>query len=353
LNNLTPQRIAFIISIVVSSILAGAILFYNYYFFNLVNTLVPVLIFITAFIVCYFIFQFTLEEFIYERIKVIYKTIHSLKANAEKKKELQQIDLKRDIISEVNQEVIDWAQNYETEIQGLKKLETYRREFLGNVSHELKTPIFNIQGYINTLLDGGLEDPSVNKDFLERANRSVERMITIVEDLQSISQLETGELQLEVESLDIVQLIKEVFHAQEFLASQRKISFLFNQEYEPIWVDADKFRIRQILTNLLVNSVKYGKDGGKTTVAFYDMDQNILIEVKDNGIGISQKHLPRLFERFYRVDKSRSRDSGGTGLGLAIVKHIIEAHKQVINVRSAEGMGSTFSFTLKKARPKK
>lgn len=328
--------------------MGGTILFYNYYFFSLINVWVPTLVFVTAFIVCYFIFQFTLEEFFYERIKVIYKTIYSLKSP--EKKQQAHVDLNRDIISEVNQEVINWAKDYKEEIDGLKKLETYRREFLGNVSHELKTPIFNIQGYLTTLLDGGMEDPEILKNYLERADRSVERMITIVEDLQSISQLETGELQLEYERFDIVQLCKEVFFAQEFLASQKGIKYKFNADYEPIFVSADRFRIRQVLTNLVVNSVKYGKENGCTEIKFYDMDQNVLIEVKDDGIGIAQKNIPRLFERFYRVDKSRSRDSGGTGLGLAIVKHIIEGHNQVINVRSAEGVGSTFSFTLRIAK---
>lgn len=348
MNNLTPRKIAFIVSLVVSSILGGMVLFYNYYFFDLINILVPTLVLITAFVVCYFIFQFTIEEFFYERLKVIYKTIYSLKSKSSKGN--QPVDLGKDIISEVNQEVINWAKDYNAEIEELRKNENYRREFLGNVSHELKTPIFNIQGYISTLLDGGLEDPTINVEYLKRAERSVERMISIVEELQDIAQLETGQLKLEPEPFDIVQLVREVFLGQEFLASQRKIKFRFNQEYLPIVVKADRFRIRQVLTNLIVNSVKYGKEGGETVVRFYDMDENILVEVKDNGIGIEQAHLPRLFERFYRVDKSRSRDSGGTGLGLAIVKHIIEAHNQVINVRSAEGIGSTFSFTIKKAK---
>jgi two-component system phosphate regulon sensor histidine kinase PhoR len=350
MNNLTPRKIAFILSLVISSITAGLVLFYNYYFFDVTNIIVPTLLLITSFIVCYFIFLFTIEEFIYERIKVIYKTIHSLKSKTGKSN--QPIDLGKDIISEVNQEVIKWAKDYNAEIENLKKTESYRREFLGNVSHELKTPIFNIQGYISTLLDGGINDPAINIDYLKRAERSVERMISIVEDLQDISQLETGELKLELEVFDIVQLVKEVFFGQEFLASQKQITLKFNQEYQPIPVKADRFRIRQVLTNLIVNSIKYGKPNGETVVRFYDMDKNILVEVKDNGIGIEQKHLPRLFERFYRVDKSRSRDSGGTGLGLAIVKHIIEAHHQVINVRSAVDVGSTFSFTLQKAGTK-
>ena len=329
--------------------MAGAILLYNYLFFGLTNVWVPTVVLLTSVVVNYFIIQFTLEEFIYDRIKLIYKTIYNLKTSEEKKNP-QPINLQKDIISEVNQEVINWAQDYKEEIEGLRKQENYRREFLGNVSHELKTPIFNIQGYVMTLLDSGCEDKELCKKYLERAEKSVDRMISIVEDLQSISQLEIGELQLDFERFNIVELTKDVFAGQEFLGLQKGIKYSFKQEYPPVYVWADRFRIRQVLTNLVVNSVKYGSQNGFTEVSLYDMDENILIEVKDNGIGIEAKHIPRLFERFYRIDKSRSRDSGGTGLGLAIVKHIIEAHQQVINVRSLPNEGSTFSFTLQKAK---
>ena len=235
------------------------------------------------------------------------------------------------------------------EMERLIQLENYRKEYLGNVSHELKTPIFNIQGYISTLLDGGIDDKNVNRDFLRKAEKSVDRMIAIVEDLQAITQLEKGELELEEERFDIIALAKDVLDAQELKAKESKITLeLKNNSAVPVFALADRFRIRQAIVNLIVNSVKYGKSDGQTSVKISDAGEKVIIEISDNGIGISKEHLPRIFERFYRVDKSRSREMGGTGLGLAIVKHIVEAHSQTITVMSTEGVGSVFSFTLKK-----
>lgn len=236
------------------------------------------------------------------------------------------------------------------EIEHLKKLETYRKEYIGNVSHELKTPIFNIQGYISTLLEGGLEDETVNRKFLERAEKSVERMITIIEDLQTITQFETGQLVLEIENFDIVALSKDVCDAMELRAKSKNMSLSARENEKPIMVSGDRFRIRQVITNLVVNSIKYGNENGETRIKVREMGDNVMVEISDNGIGIDKKHLPRLFERFYRVDKSRSRDAGGSGLGLSIVKHIVEAHNQNINVMSTEGVGSVFSFTLSKQK---
>lgn len=251
---------------------------------------------------------------------------------------------------ELEHQVAEWSVERQEEIEQLEKLENYRKEFLGNVSHELKTPIFNIQGYISTLLDGGLEDKSINMDYLKRGMKSVDRMIAIVEDLQTITQLEKGELEIEEERFDIAALAKDVIDAQELKAREKKISLeLSNDPAQQIWASADKFRIRQVLVNLVVNSVRYGKENGKTTIKISDTGEKIIVEVTDSGIGISKEHLPRIFERFYRADKSRSREQGGTGLGLSIVKHILEAHGQTISVMSTEGAGSVFSFTLKKA----
>ncbi len=252
-------------------------------------------------------------------------------------------------IDQLNREILAWANDRKNEIERLKKLETYRKEFLGNVSHELKTPIFNIQGYVLTLLDGGLEDETINRDYLMRAEKSVDRMITIIDDLEAISQLETGELQIEPERFDIVALAKDVIEAQEMKATARGIILSLDNDSKAIYVNADRFRIRQVIVNLIVNSVKYGKEYGETRIRFYDVGENVLLEIADNGIGIAKEHIPRLFERFYRVDKSRSREQGGTGLGLAIVKHIIEAHGQSISVMSTEGVGTVFSVTLKRA----
>lgn len=300
--------------------------------------------FIITIIVLFIFFSF----FIYEKIKKIYVTIHQIR---EMKEGGSSISIRsKNILEDTYREVTTLAREREEEIEQIKKLETYRKEFLGNVSHELKTPIFNIQGYIHTLLDGGLEDEKINKEYLKRADKSVDRIINIVEDLESITQLESGELELFMEKFDITALVKEIFETQELRAKNKKISLIFLYDPDkPVYVIADKNRIRQVLTNLIVNSIRYGKENGETRVRFSESDQNIFIEIADNGIGISKEHQSRIFERFYRVDKSRSREQGGTGLGLSIVKHILEAHKQMIEVMSTEGVGSVFTFTLKKS----
>lgn len=297
----------------------------------------------------YWVFSYILQKFIYDKIKVIYKNIHTLKRPKEEK--TRSINLHEDVLQKVNEDVARWAEQRKKEIDDLKKLETYRREFLGNVSHELKTPIFNIQGYILTLLDGALDDKEVNRQYLEKSEKNIERMINIVQDLEIISQLESGEIKLKYTKFDIISLTRDIFEMLEIKAVQRNISLVFNdkvKEDQQLLVLADKEKIRQVFINLIENSIKYGVESGRTKVSFYNMADNVLIEVSDNGIGIDEKHLTRLFERFYRVDKSRSRNIGGSGLGLAIVKHIIESHDQTINVRSAPGIGSTFSFTLLK-----
>jgi two-component system, OmpR family, phosphate regulon sensor histidine kinase PhoR len=303
---------------------------------------------IGVFLLSFFIYRYILEKFIYSRIKLIYKTIHTLKSP--KGAKVIDIDLQKDIIGDVNKEVMTWAQDRKDEIEELKKLEIYRREFIGNVSHELKTPLFNIQGYILTLLDGALKDPVINREYLLRSEKNIERMIAIVDDLEVISRLESGELILDIAHINIVELAKEVIDLLETKAKRRGIHLYFREEYsKPIYVEADKERIRQVLINLIDNSIKYGKEKGRTKISFYDMDEQLLIEISDDGLGIESKDIPRLFERFFRVDKSRSREQGGSGLGLAIVKHIVEAHRQAIHVRSKPGIGTTFSFTLKKA----
>jgi two-component system phosphate regulon sensor histidine kinase PhoR len=304
---------------------------------------------VLLFFFAYFLYKYTINKFIYEKIKLIYKTIHNLKA--QKKTQQNKIENSSDIISNVNQQVMSWAQDKKEEIEQLKKLERYRKEFLGNVSHELKTPIFNIQGYVLTLLDGGLDDITINREYLLRTEKSINRMIAIVEDLEAISLIETGELIMKFQKFDIINLVLEVFEFLEIKASKKQIRLnLENSSEKPIFVFAEKEKIRQVLINLIDNSIKYGREKGKTKVSFFDMDENMLIEVTDDGFGISQEDLPRLFERFYRADKSRSREQGGSGLGLAIVKHLIEAHNQTINVRSTIGIGSTFAFTLKKTK---
>jgi len=250
----------------------------------------------------------------------------------------------------VSHEVQSYANNQIQEIDRLKEMEKYRKEFLGNVSHELKTPIFNIQGYVLTLLDGAVDDPKINRKYLERSEKSINRLISIVEDLETISRHESGEMKLELESFNIANLVEEVFEAQEIRAKKRGIHLEFEKSHKkPIVVFADKMKIFQVLTNLIANSIYYGKPEGKTIVSFSKTKEKVFIEVQDNGIGIAEEDIPRIFERFYRVDKSRSREQGGTGLGLAIVKHIIEAHHETIRVKSKLNKGSSFIFSLPQA----
>lgn len=300
------------------------------------------------FLSSYFIFLLLIEQFIFSKIKLIYKTIHSLKAQ---KNEKVPIDLSRDYLRQVNRDVIDWANNKQEKIEALQVKEAFRREFIGNLSHELKTPIFSIQGYLLTLLDGGMEDERVNRNFLERANRGVDRMIALVEDLESIAQLEADNIQLNISTFDLTQLARETFESLEIRANDQKVKLKFNKKYEkPIRVKGDMNRIGQVLTNLVANAINYSNsDDAEVEIRFFDMDQHILTEIADNGVGIEASHLPRLFERFYRVEGSRSRHAGGSGLGLCICKSILDAHEENLNVRSTPGVGSTFSFTMKKA----
>ncbi len=299
-----------------------------------------------------FIFLFVrgvMRNYLTEKIKLIYKTIHNLKLTKEEKRN-KQFDMSSEVISNVEQEVKDWAESKRSEIEQLRKLEAYRREFLENVSHELRTPLFNIQGYVSTLNAGAINDPSMSKSYLDKTETNIDRMIEMIEDLEVISRLESGEMQLDESHFDLFSLCKEVFHHLEDLAKAKNITLKFGADTNiGLFVYADREKIRQVLVNLVTNSIKYGIDNGRTKISIYDMVDNFLVEISDNGIGIEEKHLPRLFERFYRVDRSRTRAEGGTGLGLAIVKHIVEAHGQTVNVRSTQGLGSTFSFTVKKA----
>lgn len=292
------------------------------------------------FFICVTLFSyFLIRKYIQNRIEILYRTIQN-----------QKLDITNSFDLETSeQDVKKWLSERSAEIEHLKDTEQFRRDFLGNVSHELKTPIFNIQGYILTLLEGALEDKEINRKYLLRTEKSVERMISIVEDLESISHLETNVEEIKFGQFDIVATCSAVLDALEDKAKQNAISIVFDKEYKPILVQADEQKISQVLTNLLVNSIKYGNQNGITKVHFFDMNDVLLVEVSDDGIGIEEPHLARLCERFYRVDDSRSREKGGTGLGLSIVKHIIESHQQTLNIRSTVGVGSTFSFTLKKA----
>ncbi len=342
----SPRQLAFLIALVISLVCTALVAMSIY----ISIASIPVVILgsmIISFAISFLLVYYTVHNFIFEKINPIYKTIENIPIT---KKYLRQKMEGKEVVQEVNRLVINYAQKRAKEIKKLRRMEKYRKEFIGNVSHELKTPIFNIQGYILTLLDGGLEDPEINREYLERTEKSINRMIFIIEDLESITKLETGEFELERENFDIVSLVSEVYELQDANRNKYKINLVFNRNYDkPIMVNGDKKRITGVLNNLIVNSIYYGEKGGKTTVSFEELGENILVEVLDNGIGIAEKEIPRIFERFYRTDKSRSRDRGGTGLGLSIVKHIIEAHNQTITVRSEPGVGSSFSFTLKKA----
>ena len=299
--------------------------------------LLSILITLFTFVVVFYV----VKQFFYEKIRIIYKNIYKFKGTSN----IKELD-----IDTVEKEAEEWAEAKEEELRQMKQDENYRREFIGNVSHELKTPIFNIQGYVQTLLDGGLQDDTINMKYLKRADKSVERMINIVEDLEVISRLETEQSELDIQSFNINNLVNEVFDQLEIQAQEMDISFELNNQSNTNFANGDRAKLQQVFINLVSNSIKYGKKGGKTIVRILDMDDNILVEVADNGIGIDQISLSRLFERFYRVDKNRSREIGGTGLGLAIVKHILEGHNQTISVRSTKGVGSTFSFILEKGK---
>ena len=273
----------------------------------------------------YYISYYFLKKYIHEKVKVIYKSIARQRGVS---------DVVETDLNKVDDDVDRMVNDRQKEIDELKNMESFRREFLGNVSHELKTPIFNIQGYIHTLIDGAIRDENVNMQYLERSSKSVDRMINIVEDLEMISKIESNRLDLEFNRWNIVDYIQELFDILEMKAKKRSITLSINNQSTTNFVEADRDKISQVLINLIENSIKYGNEGGHTRVRLFEMGENMLIEIADDGDGIPSEHLPRLFERFYRVDKSRSRSAGGTGLGLSIVKHIIEAHRQTINVRS-------------------
>jgi len=298
-----------------------------------------------TYITCFIIIQYRVERFIYRRVKRIYDDLTLLESTS-----LRNQPITTDMAT-LTREIDKYAKDKKVEIETLKIREEYRKEFLGNVSHELKTPLFTVQGYLLTLLDGALDNPKILEKYLKRANKGVERLIYIVRDLDMITKLEVGDLSLNVESFDIIELVQSVFDLLEMKAAKKKISLVFDMDYpQPIMVTADKERIQQVLTNLIVNSIKYGHEKGTTEISIENLIKNrVIVRVTDNGEGISEVNIPRLFERFYRVDKSGSRKEGGSGLGLSIVKHIIEAHDEKIYVESELGVGSEFSFTLEKS----
>jgi two-component system phosphate regulon sensor histidine kinase PhoR len=338
-------RFAFKSSMYITSFLTlfTSVFLYMFYTFNIWHIILFALI---CYVCSFFIIQYRVERFIHKRIKKIYDDLTLLESSSFSK------DPITTDMATLTQEIDKYAKDKKLEIETLKIREEYRKEFIGNVSHELKTPLFTVQGYISTLLDGAVNDKNLRNQYLERADKGVERLIYIIKDLDMITKLEAGDLSLDIEPFDIVKLIQNVFELLEMKAAKKKITLTFDIDYKkPIMVNGDKERIQQVLSNLIVNSIKYGDLNGTTEVSVENLIKNkVIVRVTDNGEGIEKVHFSRLFERFYRVDKSGSRKEGGSGLGLAIVKHIIEAHDERIYIESDPGIGSEFSFTLEKTK---
>ncbi len=342
-KNITPRSLSIFTALIISLINALLSLFVSRVWYT------PLIIFVITFAIIYSLYYYTLQRFIYRKIKLIYKFIYQTKATKKEEIFYKHI-LPQKSIEEVSEDVQQWALQRKKEIEVLRDNERFRKEFLMNLAHELRTPIFSIQGYVDTLLNGALEDENVNRKFLSNANRSIDRLVRLVDDLDEISKLESGKIPIIQESFIIQELITDVYEEFSLKAKERDNHLLFKKGTErPIWVHADKPKIKQVLVNLIENALKYGNEGGTVTAGCYVIDDSyIYIEISDDGPGIGEEHLPRIFERFYRADRSRARAIGGTGLGLSIVKHIIEAHGQTVNVRSKPGVGSSFGFTLEK-----
>jgi two-component system phosphate regulon sensor histidine kinase PhoR len=346
MNRLSPRRINILVAII-ASVFQLFILCAGFWSVIMTQWKMIVVSSLSTFVIIYWVSNYFINNFFIRTIKPIYRIIRTVKSTtAHIAEDIEESDFTTNLEEEVDL----WAKEKTKQIAQLRQMEKYRKEFIGDVSHELKTPIFTIQGYISTLIDGGIDDPNINMKYLLRTEKSIDRMISIVEDLMSINKLESGELVIKPEVFDLKLLVLDIFDMYEDRALKKRINLNFKESNLLSYnVKADKKMISQVLINLVVNSINYGKEDGKTEISIYDMDKMLMVDVADDGIGIDEKEIPRLFERFYRVDKSRSKDQGGTGLGLAICKHIIEAHGQSINVSSKIAKGSSFSFTIEKA----
>jgi two-component system, OmpR family, phosphate regulon sensor histidine kinase PhoR len=340
-KNLSPRQLSAFTALVLSVPIAFG------FFFITNNWKIGLASLVFVWLGSFGLILFTLEKFIYRKIKLIYKLIHQTKATRKEEMYFKYI-LPQKSIDQVREDVEEWGERRNAEIDLLRKNEAYRKEFLQNLAHEFKTPIFAIQGYVDTLLNGAMDEESVRKKFLENTARNADRLVNLVSDLDEISKLESGEQLLYKQNFIIQELIREIFDSLSIKTQGKNIKTVIKKGCEaPIQVFADKEKIRQVLINLIENACKYGKMNGNIVASVYRTDDlHILVEVSDDGIGIEEDHLPRIFERFYRTDAARSRDKGGTGLGLAICKHIIEAHGQSIHVRSTPDVGTTIGFTL-------
>jgi len=344
-KNITPQQVAAINAITIAFV--GGVT--NYIF--LYNWLIALISFFGLLITSYLLTHYFIQRLIYRKIKLIYKFINQTKATKREEFYYKNI-LPQKSINEVRQDVEKWGIQKKKQIESLQQNEAYRKEFLQNLSHEIKTPVFAIQGYVDTLLNGALDKPEVNKKFLENAYRNVERLVNLIADLDEISKLESGEQLLHPTNFVVQDMIKEIYETLSIKAINKNINCFIKKGCETaISVNADKEKIRQVLINLVENAIKYGKNDGTVEASIYNTDgSNILIEISDDGYGIAEEHLHRIFERFYRTDYGRSRNIGGTGLGLSICKHIVEVHGHSLHVRSNIDVGSTFGFTLNKAK---
>ena len=339
-NNFNPFKFSLLSSLYIS-IGAYFVINYNDLSISVESVLISFIIFGLSFL----ILQLRVRRLLFERIRQIYEDLEF---------ETDSLIKTSPIDSDMNsfsRDLEEFVKLKRTEIETLKKEGIYRKEFVGNVAHELKTPLFSVQGYISNLLDGAMDDKELLKKYLKRAEKSVDRLTFIIKDLDLITQLESSTLKLKVTSFDIIKLTEEIIEDLEISASKRNIKIIFNKNYDKqILVEADKNRIEQVITNLVTNSINYGSEKGTTEISFESNVEKIIVKVNDNGEGITEENMPRLFQRFFRVDVSRSRSQGGSGLGLAIVKHIIDAHNENIYVQSTLGVGSEFSFSLKKSK---
>lgn len=304
---------------------------------------------ITTFLAVFYVSRYFVRKFFIYKIKPIYQIMMAKNISTHQLE--HELSTRSDVVAEIRDELTDWADKKSEEINRLKDSERFRKDYMGNVAHELKTPVFTIQGYVLTLLDGALEDEEINRVYLERTDKNVERLLHILNDLDEIAKYESGELGFDRVVFDVKALAREIIESLEIDSRKYGVTIKTSpNNNSPIWVNADRNRITQVLMNLVTNSLRYGKKGGTTKIGFVDMFEKVMVEVEDDGIGIAKEHMSRIFERFYRVDKSRSREHGGTGLGLSIVKHILEAHGEQISCRSELGKGTTFSFSLTKGK---
>ena len=348
MNLRSPRSIALLISSTIAVVLFVS-LFLIFFRSNGISNpwMVMIIMALAGGVITFLLIMKFIEKFLYDKIKIIYKNIHTFKSQSEKKPNIM---MSEDVLQDIELEVEHWVQEKIKEVQQLKETDHYRKEYIGNLAHELKTPLFGIQGYLETLLDDDWEDKDRIQLFLSKANRQADRLGELISDLDLISKLESGAIPMNIEKFDLIALTQTVMEALENMAKAKEINVHFKENTpKSVWVMGDVSKIEQVITNLVSNAIHYGQEKGEVKFRYYDMDEHVLFEIADDGIGIPKEDLPRIFERFYRVDKSRSRNDGGSGLGLAICKHIMEAHQETLTVRSTEGIGSTFAFTMRKA----